>query len=218
MKQSLVLCSLLMLTAVACSSREEARELDLAPGTTQVVDPRVTRADLSRIMGSESAPVWILVMSDFQCPYCKAFHDESWSALTSEFVETGKARVAFINFPLRMHPNARPASRAAMCAGAQDRFWDYQSALFTKAEEWSPLPDPANVFAAIAKELALDENLFAQCVESEVMEPMVSADYNRGVQLGINSTPSFMIGDQLVEGNAPIASFRAAYERATAKK
>lgn len=218
MKRSLALGTLLLFSSLACAEKPAAKELDLAEGAKQVTDPRVTRADLSRIMGSESAPVWILVMSDFQCPYCKAFHDDTWSALTKEFVDSGKARLAFINFPLRMHANARPASEAAMCAGAQDKFWEYQSALFTKADEWTPLPDPEPVFATIAKDLALNETLFTQCMANDVMLAMVQGDYNRGVQLGVNSTPSFMVGDQLVEGNAPLSSFIAAYERATAAK
>src|SRR5688572_20483451 len=65
-------------------------------------------ADLSRMQGDVKAPVWVIVMSDFQCPACKAWHDEVFPQLRKEFIVTGKIRFAYVNFPLRRHPHAIP--------------------------------------------------------------------------------------------------------------
>ncbi len=63
------------------------------------------------------------MISDFQCPYCKEFHDKTAAQVRKEFVQTGLARMAYIHFPLRIHPNAVPSAEASMCAGAQGKFW-----------------------------------------------------------------------------------------------
>ena len=66
------------------------------------------RADLARIQGSPTAPVWVIEVSDFQCPFCKEWHDQTYQKLRDEFVKTGKVRLAYINFPLAQHRNAWP--------------------------------------------------------------------------------------------------------------
>ena len=72
------------------------------------------RADHARIQGKDDAPLWIVEVSDFQCPYCRAWHEETYPDVIKEFVETGKARLAYINFPIPGHQNAWPAAEAAI--------------------------------------------------------------------------------------------------------
>jgi protein-disulfide isomerase len=177
-------------------------------------DPRVTRADLSRIEGKPNAPTWILVISDFQCPYCKEFHDVTAAQLRKEFVATGQARLAYINFPLRIHPNAMPAAEAAMCAGAQDRFWPAHDRIFAAQPEWAAATDPLPIFGRIARELKLDVPAWNACMSGHVMRPMIQADQQRGSAVGVKSTPSFLVGSVKIDGNAPIAAFRSAMKQA----
>src|SRR6266513_638137 len=61
------------------------------------------KADLARIQGSPDAPVWVIEVSDFQCPFCKQWHDETYPALRDEFVRTGKVRLAYVTFSLAIH-------------------------------------------------------------------------------------------------------------------
>ncbi|MEA2766837.1 MAG: hypothetical protein QOK07_3241, partial [Gemmatimonadaceae bacterium] len=68
------------------------------------------KADLARIQGNPDAPVWVIEVSDFQCPYCKQWHDETYPVLRDEFVRTGKVRLAYVNFPLAQHQYAWPAA------------------------------------------------------------------------------------------------------------
>jgi len=83
-----------------------------------VPDSNITIADLSRIQGSATAPVWVVEVSDFQCPYCKQWHDQTYATLRDQYVKTGKIRLAYVNFPLDSHVFAWPAAESAMCAGA----------------------------------------------------------------------------------------------------
>lgn len=202
--------------ALAACGRNGSPQPEGEARSVALDDARVTRADAARIKGSPDARVWVLIVSDFQCPYCKQFHDVRAAELEREFVEPGTVRLAYINYPLRQHANAMPSAEAAMCAGAQDRFWPYHDRVFETVDEWATMPNPQQVFEGIASELSLDMAAFRQCLEDDVMLPMIRADYQRGTEAGVHSTPTFIIGQQLVEGVAPLATFRTAIAEAVA--
>ena len=91
---------------------------------------RMAAADQGRILGAANAPLWVVIFSDFQCPYCKRWHDATDAVLRERYVKTGKVRLAFLNFPLRSHQHAQPAGEAAMCAAAQGKFWEFHDNFF----------------------------------------------------------------------------------------
>lgn len=198
---------------LAACGKGDARTADAEPATAQAAaptpaDPRVERADLSRIMGSPSATIWMLIVSDFQCPYCKQFHDERAAALRKEFVETGKVRFAYVHFPLDVHPNAVPAAEASMCAGAQDKFWPFHDGLFETFGQWGPSTSPQAVFDTVASKIGLDLTAFHQCMEDDVMLPIIQADRARAASGKVGSTPTFIVGDVMIPGVAPLDVFR----------
>lgn len=179
-------------------------------------DPRVTAADQARIMGDASARLWIVVVSDFQCPYCAQWERETAPQLIKEFVKTGTVRLAFLNFPLRQHENALPAAEAAMCAGAQGKFWEMHDRIFKTQAEWSALPTSEPYFAGVARQVALDLDAYNQCIGQHVMRPMIEADVQRATGGGAGSTPTFFIGNQVIAGAERIEAFRDAIAKATA--
>src|SRR3954447_6475356 len=107
-----------------------------AVATRPPTDPIITRADLARIQGSPSAPLWVIEVSDFQCPYCKQWHDQTYNTFLDQYVKTGKVRLAYVNFPLGIHAHAFPAAEAAMCAGVQNKFWPMHDSLFASQGRW----------------------------------------------------------------------------------
>ena len=186
-------------------------------GPAQPADPDAVRADLARIQGNPTAPVWVIEVSDFQCPYCKQWHDETYKKLRDEYVNTGKVRLAYVNFPLAQHAHARPAAEAAMCAGAQGKFWEMHDALFTSQHNWENLPSSAAYFESLARSTGLDLPRWSQCIQSGKMRSWIQADHDRAEAAGAASTPSFMIGDQLLVGAQPIENLRGAIDSALAK-
>jgi protein-disulfide isomerase len=182
--------------------------------------PAVVAADKARILGSPTAPLWLLIVSDFQCPYCRQWHKATWEALRKEFVATGKIRVAYVNFPLGIHPNAKPAARAAMCAGAQGKFWEFADRLFESQAQWKDLADPSAFYAGIAKQLKLDPAATQSCLADRGIPALIDGDYSRMARAGAGSTPTFFVGGSKLEGTQPIEEFRRAiaYELARAKK
>jgi len=215
----------LVVTAFAACSRKsdsgsaaatEAAK-PVASTASAEVDPLVQRADSARIKGSPAAPVWLIVVSDFQCPYCKVWHDNTLPAVEAEYVATGKVRLAYVNFPLGQHAHAFVAAEAAMCAGTQGRFWEYADALFSTQNEWSPLENAGPVFARLAARLGLDTAAWSDCINRHVMRQLIEADRERSLQAGVNSTPTLIAGNRKLAGAAPIADTRRLLDSALAE-
>ena len=223
--RAFVALPLLAFVVGACSRNEEARrEAGAGQAAGQAAGSAaggtrgaVARADAARIMGDSTAPLWVVVVSDFQCPYCKMWEDQTAAVVTQEYVRTGRVRMAFVNLPLSMHPNARPAAEAAMCAGAQGKFWPVHDAIFATQTRWAPLPDAKPVFDSLAVANGVEPGAFRSCVSKGTMRAIVDADAERASSAGVRSTPTFLISHQAqpnarpvaIEGAAPADNFRA---------
>lgn len=155
------------------------------------------RADKGRIAGDQKAPVWVIMLSDFQCPYCKAWHDAQFSAVQT-YAAKGKIALAFINLPLSMHQNAMPAAEAAMCAAVQNKFWPMHEALFTSQTLWAELPNPSAKFDSLAASLGLDVPLWRTCVTKHLTQPLIEADRDRARTAGASSTPTFIVDGKMM--------------------
>ena len=147
-----------------------------APQSAGKGDTLTTRMDLARILGDSSARVWFVVASDFQCPYCKQFHDQSFAALRDEYVSTGKVRMAYINYPLPIHANAWPSAEAAMCAGAQGKFWQMHDGLFAAQERWEDKHPPTAVLDSVAHAIGVDTTAMNACMTSPAVHALIEAD------------------------------------------
>lgn len=181
----------------------------------------VTAADLGRIQGAAAAPVWLLVISDFQCPYCRMWHEQTYPALEREYIQPGKVRLAYINLPLSSHQHAVPAAEAAMCAGVEGKFWAVADGIFRTQERWTPMPDAMPVYDSIATAAGVAMPAWRKCVSQHQTAAMVNADAARATNIGVQSTPSFVVmrGQQPVRGISgahPIETFRTALDSALA--
>jgi protein-disulfide isomerase len=132
-------------------------------------------------------------------------------------VDAGLARFAYVHFPLPSHRNAWPASEAAMCASLQGKFWEMHGAIFESQQRWGPLSDPAPIFDSLATAHGVDAARMRQCMESDVTRPLIQADAERARDAGVNSTPTFIIGDVRLEGAYPYPEFRKAVDSALAR-
>ena len=205
---------------VASSHDDSASGAAGAPATSadarpSATDSLVALADRSRILGDSTAPLWVVVVSDFQCPYCKVWHDQTFPALKREFVDNGKVRLAYLNLPLPQHQHAQVTAEMALCAGTQGRFWEFHDAVFASQEKWSPLPAGTTYFDSLLTVARVAPEPFKACMASRTMQALVQGDYQRAVQARVKSTPSFFIGNELrLEGAATIDAFRDAIARA----
>jgi protein-disulfide isomerase len=176
-----------------------ATTADAAPGS-KATDTISARADSGRVMGNASAPVWVIEASDFQCPFCKQWHDTDFQNLVDKYVKTGKIRLAFLNMPLGMHQHAVPAAEAAMCASVQGKFWQMHEALFSSQKTWEDVADPSATFASLAGKTGVNMNGWNKCMKDHLTLPLIQADRERVVAAHVNSTPTFFVGDQIIPG------------------
>lgn len=211
--------SLLLACALiaACSpsagtaGRDSSAAAPAAPAAASAGIPdsaMLERADRGRIEGSPSAKVWFVIASDFQCPYCRQWHAETFESLRNEYVKTGKIRMAYINYPLTSHKEAWPAATAAMCASEQDRFWKYHDALFHSQETWATSAAPAAVYDSLAQAVGVEMKQWRACVASDRMRPLIRSDKSRAEAAGVTSTPTFLVGDRGLAGVRGIAELR----------
>jgi protein-disulfide isomerase len=191
--------------------------LGLSAQTAAADTSLARRADHARVMGSPSATVWLVEVSDFQCPFCRRWHDSTYAAIVHDYVATGKIRLAYINFPLTMHKNAMPAAQAAMCAAAQDKFWPMQDALFNAQDAWETLANPAPVFDSLAAASGVKVAAMRKCIATGAMTATIEGDVDRAKTAGVQSTPTFLIGGEMITGAQPLPAFRAAIDAALAR-
>lgn len=127
--------------------------------------------------------------------------------LIEQYVDTGKARYVYREFPLTgIHPAAQKASEAAICAGEQGKYWEMNEHLFANVEEWSQTEDPPETFKDYAQELGLDTADFDECLDSGEAAVVVQGDALAGESFGVNATPFFFINDLPIRGGLPVES------------
>lgn len=162
-----------------------------------------------RSKGSATAPIRVVEISDFQCPWCRKFTVESADSLDREYVQTGKVRWIFINFPLtQIHPNAAAAAELAMCAAKRGRFWPMHDLLFRNQERWAPLQAPESYLLTLADSLRIPRDSILPCLREGQTRDLVQRDANTAARIGAQSTPTFLIEGILVGGAYPTAVFR----------
>ncbi len=147
-------------------------------------------------LGDANAEVIVIEFSDFQCPFCRMFYDQTISSLKDEYVSTGKVRFVYRDFPLSsIHPLAQKSAEASECADEQGKFWEYHNKMF---DEQSKLGQGTIDYSIEdlknwATEISLDANQFNQCLDSGKYEQEVQKEFQDGVSYGVSGTPTFYI-------------------------
>jgi len=149
--------------------------------------------------GSDAAPVVLIAFSDFQCPYCERFVDNTLPGLARKYLDTGKVMLVFRHLPLAsIHPLATKAAEAAECAGAEGQFWQMHDLLFENAPNLTE-----SSVAEYAATLGLSEG-FRECLQSGVMKSKIKEDSEFAEYLGVRGTPSFLIGRREEDGRVRV--------------
>ncbi|MBI2573521.1 thioredoxin domain-containing protein [Candidatus Woesearchaeota archaeon] len=178
----------------------------VAPDVDKAQEPSLANIDITGqpIKGNTNAPVTIVEFSDFECPFCGKFFEETYPQLEKEYIKTGKVKLVFMDFPLSFHPQAQPAALAAACANEQGKFWEYHDLLFKNQELLS-----AENYQKWATDLELDATKFKTCVDSQKYLKEVQKDLTDGQEYGVSGTPAFFINGKLLSGAQPFTAFKA---------
>ena len=155
-------------------------------------------------LGSADAPVTVVEFTDYQCPYCRRFHQTTFPQLRKTYVDSGKVRWIVRNLPLGFHPDARPAALAAHCAGDQGKFWQMRDTLFSNSANLG-----REALEAYAAELGLDGQVFANCLDQQRHKGQIDTDASEANRVRITGTPTFVIGrteDDTVNGRRVVGA------------
>lgn len=172
-------------------------------------------ADDDPVKGDKDAPVTIIEFSDFQCPFCSRFFEQTLPQIKTNYIDTGKVKFVYRDFPLdSIHPQARPAALASECADEQGKFWEMHDLLFQKQDEWVSTGTP--FFKKYAKDLGLDSSKFNTCLDSKKYDDEIQSDLNDGANAGVQGTPAFFVNGISLSGAQPYSAFQAAIEQALA--
>lgn len=187
-------------TTTAAAAKQVAGGAVAAQPSAPGQDTISRLADRGRILGDSAAPVWVVMASDFQCPFCKQWHDAAFAGLVKDYVNTHRVRMAFLNMPLSMHQHAKPASEAAMCAAVQDKFWPMHDSLFATQKIWEVLESPLSMFDTLANENHVEMTAWRACMSKHSTLPLIEADLDRARTTGAGSTPTFFVGSMKLAG------------------
>ena len=164
-----------------------------------------------RVKGNKNAVVKLVEYSDFQCPACGAYYPIV-KQLMDEYGD--KVKFTYKHFPLRrIHANADLAARAAEAAGVQGKFWEMHDMIFENQEKWSEAR-AQSIFVGYAKDLGLGADKFKKDLSSKEVKAKVQNDFEEGIALGVNSTPSFFLNGEKLSGIKSYEEFKNIIENA----
>jgi protein-disulfide isomerase len=154
------------------------------------------------VIGPEDAPITIIEFSDFECPYCRRWHQNVFNRILEDYPD--QVRIVYRDFPLKsIHPNAVPAAEAANCAREQGTFWEFSESLYSGEYDLS-----RDSYIVIAGNLDMDTDAFEECIDSGRYTDEVEADYQFAGNLGVRSTPTFFLNGIPIVGAQPYEVFQ----------
>lgn len=181
----------------------------------------VASIDDDPILGDKNAPVTIIEFSDYECPFCKRHFEQTHAQLIKSYVDTGKVKIVFRDFPLAFHePMASKEAVAANCAreqGGDKKYYEFHDEIFKRTTSNGNGLDDAKI-QTIATDLKLNIGSFTSCLSNTAQADEVKKDIADGSAAGASGTPTFVIGKStadgkvdgdLVVGAQPFAAFQA---------
>jgi protein-disulfide isomerase len=174
--------------------------------------------------GRPSAPVTLVEISDYHCPYCRRHVQQTQPNLYADYVQPGKLRHVFIHYPIaQLHPDAYRSHEAANCAADQGKFWELHGKLFE-----TPLKTVEQL-AGLAQSMGLDMTAFRGCMDSGKYANAVKESVERIQKMDINGTPMFLVGKtpsgsqpmtvaRVIEGAQPYEVFKKTIDEVAASK
>jgi len=151
-----------------------------------------------KILGEETAPVTIIEYASMTCGHCANFHKTTWPELKKQYIETGKVRFIFREFPL--DPVAAAAFMLARCA-PQDKYFEIVDIMFDSQRSWAFTDNPYQSLLDFSKQIGFTQESFEECLTNQGLLDAVNAVKDRGAnEFGVNSTPTFFINGEKHSG------------------
>ena len=166
-----------------------------------------------KVLGKDDAPITIVEYASMTCPHCKNFHENTLNLIKEKYIDTGKVKLIFREFPL--DNRAMAAAMLARCAPA-DKYFPMLDILFAQQREWSTSQDPRPILFNISKMAGFSKESFEACISnSEIFNGLKTMRARGGEKFDVNATPTLFIGGVKFSGELTFKGVSAAIERAT---
>jgi protein-disulfide isomerase len=180
--------------------------LGLAPVSAAPVT--VQEAMSERVLGKADAPITIIEFASLTCPHCKDFHLNTLPKLKASYIDTGKVKLVYRDFPL--DGRALLASMVARCA-PKDRYFAFIEALFRGQDTWARAQDPIQTLGQMARVGGTSQADFDACIKNEALFDAIKKDaLDAQKQYNVESTPTFIINGKKMDGAHSFESFETA--------
>ncbi len=184
--------------------RQKEEQIPQVPQPTKFLGARYDiEEDDDAIMGDKNAPVTIISFEDYQCPFCKRAFEQSVLQVKKDYIDDGRVRYIFRDFPLGFHPEAQFAAEASECAHEQGKFWEYHDALYENQQSLG-----SALYIQLAQQIGLDDDKFKTCIDTRKYSQEVKDDFSYGSKVGVTGTPTFFINGIKLVGAQPYQSFK----------
>lgn len=214
----------IVLVFVVVQGNGEDESADVAVSrapTTESADPAEAAEQLARrdpddpmALGDVDAPVVMIAYSEFQCPFCGKFARDTEPTLVEKYVDSGVLRIEWRDFPY-LGTESMVAARGGRAAADQDRFWEFEEAMY--ADQLPPNSGEldADYLTSVAEDIGLDVDEFREHLSDVAAgEALVQKDFAEGQAIGVTGTPAFVINGVPVIGAQPIEVFEQTIEQA----
>ena len=187
----------------------------LAPGVVHAGIASLEDATKQMVIGKADAPVTILEFASLGCPHCAHFHETTLPRLKKEYIDTGKARLVFTDFPLGTP--ALAASMVARCAGP-DRYFGFVELLFRSQAQWARADTPIDALKKVARFGGLTPGDVDACIRQQPLIDFIQGNARKASkEHEIDSTPSFLVNGTKVSGALPFDEFKVFVDEALKK-
>lgn len=188
----------------ACGDEKKAETPGQKPAATTPGNAALLQASTlgDKVLGKADAPVTIIEYASLTCSHCANFHEQAFLTLKEKYIDTGKVRLIFREFPL--DPLSTAASMIARCSSEQ-RYFPLVSVLFAQQQQWAGSDKPLDALLAIARQAGFTQESFETCLKDQKIYDGLNEMKKRGAEVhGVNSTPTFFINGEIKRGNMSI--------------
>ena len=168
------------------------------PKTIEKVEMVMTVTD-DPFLGDPKAPLTLIEMTDYQCPFCSRHVVKTMPEIVKNYVDTGKVKYVNRDFPLSFHKDASKAAEAAHCAGEQGKYWDMHAKLFANQKAQG-----VDKLAEYAGNIGLDSTAFDTCLSSGKYAAKIQQSMKDGRKAGVMGTPTVLLGTTQDDGTVKI--------------
>ena len=162
------------------------------------------------VMGDANAPILMIEYASFTCPHCAAFHTQILPEIKKKWIDTGKVKLVYRDFPLDQA--AAKAAQLAECM-PKDRYFAVTDMIFRTQPQWITGSDPVAELATGLRIAGMGDNEVKACLANTAIADAVVADYRGGEALGVNSTPTIFVNGEMFKGGRSVDEFDALFTK-----